>query len=976
MKKCTMLLALCFVLVSSTWAQSQRFQVTIENVGTEFPVLKKGIFNTPVGAAEAGPAMPGSSYEFSFTAGPGSLLSFATMFVQSNDLYYSFPGTGFALYDEEGNAVTGDVTDQVFLYDAGTEVNEEPGVGPNQVARQSGPNTGIDENGVVVRVEDGVAGIGGFTYPNVADIISVSIAHDGETEFTVTISNVSVEGILETSEGNVSVPLSPGTWAVHSSAISYFMGGETAPAGIEAIAEDGNASVYDEALTPITGVQVPLSPGAWAVHSPDVTFFSAGAPAGAGIEAIAEDGNPGIQADALAELDVIASSGAFTVPNGADMPAPIGPGGSYSFYVDADPGYGLSFATMFVQSNDFFYAPVETGIPLFDENGDPIEGDITDLVDLWDAGTEVDEEPGVGLNQAIRQSGPNTGVDEGGNIVLVDGENDGFTYPANSDVIRVTITPIEPVTFYGWIENVGPDEAVAGQPVPFSPGVWAVHTEIDPLFTVGTMDRGLGLEGIAEDGDPTALAEALETAEGVRFSGAFNTPFGADEPGPLFPGQMYPFTFQAYPGDYLSLATMFVQSNDLFYAPDGNGIALFDDEDNPRRANITRYLALWDAGTEVNQEPGVGADQAPRQTGPNTGQTEEGPVVLIEEGTMGPGGFTYPDLFSLIRVTIAQEAPTPFRVLVENLSDENTIAGVGGVPLSPGVWAVHNAGDPFFTEGEVDRGEGLEGIAEDGSPVDLAGSLSTLSGVIYSDYFNTPINGAEPAPAFPGEAYEFTVFGVPGDYLSLATMFVQSNDLFYAPDGNGIPLFDGDGNSIDGDVTDQILLWDAGTEVNQEPGVGADQAPRQTGPNQGEAESNPVVLIADGAMGPGGFTYPNAADVIRVTINGGTSVSNETFDVDEVPDQFVLHGNYPNPFNPTTTIRYEIATPGAVSLTVYNVLGQQVAELVSGSQQSGVYEVRWDGTEASGRVAASGVYLYRLTVNGQQSESRVMTLLK
>ena len=974
MKKFTMLLAVCLMLVTTSWAQSQRFQVTIENVGAELPVLKKGIFNTPVGAAEPGPIFPGDSYEFSFTAGPGTYLSFSSMFIQSNDLYYTFPGVGLRLYDESGVAVSGDVTDQVFLYDAGTEVNEEPGVGTNQAPRQSGPDTGEEENGVVVRIEDGAAGPGGFTYPNVADVIGVSIVHNGDTEFTVTITNASTEGILETSAGAVSVPLSPGIWVVHSDAVNFFEPGAAAPAGIEAIAEDGDPVVYDEALAPITGVQVPLSPGAWAVHSPDILFFTAGEAAGAGIEAIAEDGDPSVQVGALDGVELVSSVGVFNTPVGADMPAPIGPGGSYSFYVDADPGYGLSFATMFIQSNDFFYAPDGAGIPLFDENGDPIEGDITALVDLWDAGTEVDEEPGVGFNQAPRQSGPDTGADEGGNIVVVEGENDGFMYPDVSEVVRISITPIEPVTFYAWIENIGAEDAVADGPVPFAPGVWAVHTEADPLFTEGAPDFGLGLEAIAEDGDPSALAAALDGADGIRFSGVFNTPFGANEPGPLLPGGMYPFSFQAYPGDYLSFATMFVQSNDLFYGPDGNGIPLFDAEGNPRRANVTHYVQLWDGGTEVNEEPGVGLNQAPRQSGPNTGDDEGGNVVLIEDGAPGPGGYTYPGLFSMIRVTIAQQDPVPFRVLIENVSDENTIAGVGAVPLSPGAWAVHNAGDPFFTEGQADRGDGLEAIAEDGSPATLVGNLATLSGVISSDYFNTPIGASEPGPIFPGDGYEFTVYGVPGDYLNLATMFIQSNDLFYAPNGNGIPLFDSDGNPIDGDVTADVLLWDAGTEVNQEPGTGADQAPRQSGPNTGADEGGPVVLIADGMMGPGGFSYPNAADVIKVTINGGTAVSNDTSD--EVPNEFVLHGNYPNPFNPTTTIRYEIATPGAVSLTVYNVLGQQVAELVSGSQRAGVYEVRWDGTDASGRVAASGVYLYRLTLDGQQSESRIMTLLK
>ena len=894
------------------------------------------------------------------------------MFIQSNDLYYTFPGAGLALFDENGDPVTGDVTDQVFLYDAGSEVNEEPGVGPNQAPRQAGPDTGMDENGMVVRIEDGVAGPGGFTYPNVADVISVSIAHDGGTEFTVTITNVSTEDMLTTSEGTATIPLSPGIWVVHSNAVQFFESGATAPAGIAAIAEDGNPGVYDEALAPITGVQVPLSPGAWVLHTDDIDFFTTGGTAG-NIEGIAEDGNPTALIETLSGIEGVAAVEAFNTPVGADMPAPIGPGGSYSFYVDSDPGYVFSFATMYIQSNDLFYSFEGNGLPLFDENGDPIDGDVTGEVYLWDAGTEVDEEPGVGPNQAPRQSGPDTGEDENGTIVLVDGENDGFTYPAASSVIRVTITPIEPVTFYAWIENVGAEDAVGGAPSVLSPGVWAVHTEADPLFTAGSPDRGLGLEAIAEDGDPSALAAALEMADGVRFSGAFNTPAGADEPGPLGPGGMYPFTFQAYPGDYLSFATMFVQSNDLFYAPDGTGIALFDAEGNARRINVNPYLDLWDAGTEVNEEPGVGMNQAPRQGGANMGDDEGGNVVLIEDGFAGPGGFTYPLLNDIIRVTIAQVEPTPFRILVENVGAADAVGGAPSV-LSPGVWAVHTSGDPLFTVGENDRGEGLEGIAEDGSPGELAGSLASLSGVISSDYFNTPIGADEPGPIAGGGAYEFTVYGVPGDYLSLATMFVQSNDLFYAPDGNGIPLFDMDGNSIDGDVTSQILLWDAGTEVNEEPGVGMNQAPRQTGANTGDDEDGPVVLIADGMMGPGGFFYPDVADIIRVTVNGGTAVSNDTFD--EVPNQFTLHGNYPNPFNPTTTIQYEIDTPGMVTLTIYNVLGQKVNELVSSEQTTGLYEVQWDGSDITGQTAASGVYLYRLTHNGRQSASRVMTLLK
>lgn len=71
----------------------------------------------------------------------------------------------------------------------------------------------------------------------------------------------------------------------------------------------------------------------------------------------------------------VASSGVFNTPVGADMPGPALPGGRYSFEFSASPGQSLSFATMFVQSNDLFFAPMDTGIPLFSgDGGAPLTG--------------------------------------------------------------------------------------------------------------------------------------------------------------------------------------------------------------------------------------------------------------------------------------------------------------------------------------------------------------------------------------------------------------------------------------------------------------------------------------------------------------------------------------------------------------------------------------------------------------------------
>ncbi len=89
----------------------------------------------------------------------------------------------------------------------------------------------------------------------------------------------------------------------------------------------------------------------------------------------------------------------------------------------------------------------------------------------------------------------------------------------------------------------------------------------------------------------------------------------------------------------------------------------------------------------------------------------------------------------------------------------------------------------------------------------------------------------------------------------------------------------------------------------------------------------------------------------------------------------VLHQNHPNPFNPSTTIRYHLFKDCRVSLIVYNSLGQKVATLVDGHRKAGPGMARWNGRDDSGREAASGIYLYRLKA-GSFSEARKMILLR
>ena len=93
-----------------------------------------------------------------------------------------------------------------------------------------------------------------------------------------------------------------------------------------------------------------------------------------------------------------------------------------------------------------------------------------------------------------------------------------------------------------------------------------------------------------------------------------------------------------------------------------------------------------------------------------------------------------------------------------------------------------------------------------------------------------------------------------------------------------------------------------------------------------------------------------------------------------LPQGFALGANYPNPFNPSTVIPYQLPTATHVRLDVFNVLGQHVATLVDAEQQAGSHAAKWDATDAAGQAMAAGVYFYRLTVGGGQQTQRMVLI--
>ena len=193
-------------------------------------------------------------------------------------------------------------------------------------------------------------------------------------------------------------------------------------------------------------------------------------------------------------------------------------------------------------------------------------------------------------------------------------------------------------------------EVLAGSPTPLAPVAWAVHDGPNP-FVVGDMGTLEGLESLAEDGDPSGVAATLGHLESAAAHGVANTPDGAASPGPATPGHSYSFTVHAHSGQRLSFATMYVQSNDLFYSPGADGLALFD-MDMATHGTVTTLIHLYDAGTEMNEEPGMGAHQPLRQSGPNMGMAENTAVMAVTDVM---DGYVYPPVDSVIKVSIATD---------------------------------------------------------------------------------------------------------------------------------------------------------------------------------------------------------------------------------------------------------------------------------------------------------------------------------
>lgn len=145
-----------------------------------------------------------------------------------------------------------------------------------------------------------------------------------------------------------------------------------------------------------------------------------------------------------------------------------------------------------------------------------------------------------------------------------------------------------------------------------------------------------------------------------------------------------------------------------------------------------------------------------------------------------------------------------------------------------------------------------------------------------------------------------------------------------------------------------------------------------------------IVAVMDDLELPGGATFwwsiwaLSGSDSVEA-INGPFSLTlNRTLAVEDgshLPQIFALHQNFPNPFNPVTTLRFEMPAHTRVTLTVYDIRGREVTRLVDGYLGAGYNKVVWNSTDQSGRPVPSGIYFARI-VTPEYTHTIKMSLIK
>ena len=397
--------------------------ITIENVLDAKPLSQSGTFMND-GAEPV--IMPGESVSFQFYAAKGQVVSFATMYGLSNDLFFAPENPGIMLYDEAGMPIQGDVSDQVKLWDNGTRINQKP--------RPDATHPGMAEESPKAVSEINGMDAQGNDYLAASDLMKVSLKYDDNSMFTLTIENTSGNTINETA-------FSPGVWAVSYIAdgallneIPIYEPGMPSANGLTLLAETGDTSELAEYLTGQTGAFTPLSPILVVVYKGDENpiFKTGEMDRGEGLKELAQMGDASKLAAHLKTLPDVKNVYVLAAENSTVLLPKVGgqAGSKVSQHLNVAKGDRIAIATMYGLSNDWFFASKGNGADATHK------GDISTSIGLFDNGTAIDQFPGAGVDQANLGGTP---MADSKAIQEVPNPNAFNMLPPTEDFIKVTL---------------------------------------------------------------------------------------------------------------------------------------------------------------------------------------------------------------------------------------------------------------------------------------------------------------------------------------------------------------------------------------------------------------------------------------------------------------------------------------------------------------------------------------------------------
>ncbi len=182
----------------------------------------------------------------------------------------------------------------------------------------------------------------------------------------------------------------------------------------------------------------------------------------------------------------------------------------------------------------------------------------------------------------------------------------------------------------------------------------------------------------------------------------------------------------------------------------------------------------------------------------------------------------------------------------------------------------------------------------------------------------------------------------------------------------------GDATAGDSVYTVQFNYQKNSSEIGMEFKFGVNGEDNESGFGLNHIENidpnNPIVASQFGSINPNRYNAWN--------FDKGQPGTLAVEELAGIPEVFELSNNYPNPFNPTTSIEFNIPLASEVSLTIYNVMGQEVAKVHNGFAQPGAYKAVWNGRDNFGKKAPSGIYFYELKAENHFHKVKKMTLLK